>query len=437
MEYRFIFNSIKKYIFSSPFFPNDEYQTRINKVLNQIILNYWLIFFIAFSILIISVHKVGVLIVLSLMLMVLLTTEYFRWKNIFLASNILFSGIWIIITIVYLLTGLPLNDFSLWYVPFIIGVALLLGRTWSYFYATISFVLIVIHLSLYQLGFVIEPYFVVKWYTGVIIFFIGFIQTISPINLMISSLHESEDKYKNLSAKLEEKDIERTNQLEEANKELELYAYSLSHDIRNPLEAIESFVNYIELNHKSDLPESVAEIINKIGTNSKKTNNLAKNLLQYFQIREQILNEKETDINKILEDILGIYTDEIEKRKIKIEIGKLPNLICDPFLIRQVWINLISNAIKYTKFSPVPTIEIGSYNEQGKNIYFIKDNGIGFDMEKGNLLFQPFFRLYNSKEIEGTGIGLAFVKSIIDKHGGKIWFVSKENKGTSFFFSLK
>ena len=141
-------------------------------------------------------------------------------------------------------------------------------------------------------------------------------------------------------------------------------------------------------------------------------------------------------MNKIIEEILENYSEEIKDRNIRIKIDNLPVDFCDSLLVTQIWINLISNSIKYTKFSPNPFIKIGSYNENDKIVYFIEDNGIGFDMEKANSIFKPFKRLYNSQEFEGTGIGLSFVESIISKHQGKIWFLSNENKGATFYFTL-
>ena len=428
--------SIKQGIFSSPFFPDDENKTRLYRVLNLIILNYWLIFFIATVILILSVHKLVIFLLLLLMAIILLVTEYLKWKDFYFASHFLFFGIWSIISIVYLMTGIPLNDFSLWYIPYLIGVALLLGKKWSYFYTIITLIFVLVHLLLNELGYIIEPYLIVQWYTGYIVFFIGFIQTLSPINLMIQSLNESEDKYKTLSENLEEKVIERTNQLEDANKELQLYAYSLSHDLRNPIDVINGLANLITNNFSNEIPDTVKEMLNKISTNSNRINNLVKDLLQYFSLKDQKLNKENSDMNKIIGEILENYSKEIKDRNIRIKIDNLPVNFCDPLLVTQIWINLISNAIKYTKFSPNPFIKIGSYTENDKIVYFIEDNGIGFDMDKANSLFKPFNRLYNSQEFEGTGIGLSFVNSIISKHQGKIWFLSTENKGATFYFTL-
>ena len=428
--------SLKKYIFSSPVFPEDDNKTHLYSVLNLIILNYWLIFIIAIVIVIVSVHKEAAFFILLLLGLVLLFAEYIKWINFYLTSHVLFGGIWSLISIIYLLTWIPLNNFSLWYIPFIIGVSLLLGKKWSYFYTLITLILILSHLILNNSGYVIEPYFVVQWYTGFIVFFIGFIQTIPPINLMITGLRESEDKYKNLSSQLEEKVVERTNQLEDANKELELYAYSLSHDLRNPLESIIGLANLITNDYSDELPEPVNVMINKIENTSNRINKLAKELLQYFTLKNEKLHKEIVDMNKLIGEILENYSEEIMDRNVKVEVEKLPSLDCDILLITQVWINLISNAFKYTKLSTDPYIKIGYYSENEKNIYYIKDNGIGFDMEKAQHIFQPFYRLHKNQEFEGTGIGLAFVESIISKHEGKIWFSAQEQKGATFYFTI-
>ena len=319
--------------------------------------------------------------------------------------------------------------FSTWYISLAIVVAILLGKKTAYLFTLITLLATLGIVILNFSGILTEPFFPVPPLVSWFVFIIALVQTITPINLVIKS-------YTSQSENLEVKVLDRTKELEKVNNELELYINSLSHDLRTPLEILDEMIDVFKQSSEGHLSESEKQLINRISMNSKRTNKLSKDLLQFLTFRNLKLRKEDIFINDLLKNVQSNFSEEIRKRNIDISVEKLPNCEGDPTLITQLWINLLSNALKYTKKRQDPKISIGYKVENGKNVYFIKDNGIGFDMTKADKIFQPFFRLSNEKEYEGSGIGLAFVHSIILKHGGRIWFDSKINEGTIFYFTL-
>lgn len=422
--------SIKRFFFQTPSFLDDENLSRASRVLNLIILNYWLIVLISFSFLFIAVRKQAVFILTIFFIVFCLIVEVIKNRNqIFLAGKVLLSGVWLLITLICLLEGTVLNVFSTWYISLAIVVAILLGKKTAYLFTLITLLATLGIVILNFSGILTEPFFPVPPLVSWFVFIIALVQTITPINLVIKS-------YTSQSENLEVKVLDRTKELEKVNNELELYINSLSHDLRTPLEILDEMIDVFKQSSEGHLSESEKQLINRISMNSKRTNKLSKDLLQFLTFRNLKLRKEDIFINDLLKNVQSNFSEEIRKRNIDISVEKLPNCEGDPTLITQLWINLLSNALKYTKKRQDPKISIGYKVENGKNVYFIKDNGIGFDMTKADKIFQPFFRLSNEKEYEGSGIGLAFVHSIILKHGGRIWFDSKINEGTIFYFTL-
>jgi len=256
----------------------------------------------------------------------------------------------------------------------------------------------------------------------------------------ISERKKYEQEIQEFNLKLENKVKVRTAELELANRELESFSYSISHDLRAPLRSINGFSQIILEEHIKDLNDEVVRYFDLIRKNSAMMGDLVDDLLNFSRLGRQPLSKVKTDPATIVKDVLESMQTEIAKRNIKVEVRKLPECKADPALLKQVFINLISNAIKFTRSKVDPKIEIGymsNNQETGKtNCYYIEDNGVGFDMKFYDKLFGVFQRFHRAEEYEGTGVGLAIVERIVAKHGGKIWAESVVGRGTTFYFTL-
>lgn len=221
----------------------------------------------------------------------------------------------------------------------------------------------------------------------------------------------------------------------EANKELEAFSYSVSHDLRAPLRHI---AGYIELLKKNipDKNEKIERYLKVISTSSVKMGNLIDDLLTFSRIGRTALNYSQINSNELINEIIASYEMEVNKEKLELNISELPIINGDRNLIKQVWWNLISNALKYSKYSEIQKIEISFIKNENQITFYIKDNGVGFNMNYYDKLFGVFQRLHNENDFEGTGIGLANIKRIINKHDGKIWAESQQNIGTTFYFTI-
>lgn len=237
-----------------------------------------------------------------------------------------------------------------------------------------------------------------------------------------------------LNEALEEKIARRTDQLQAANGDMEAFTYSVSHDLRAPLRIINGFTTILEEDYTSKLDEGAKRLTSIIKKNTQKMGLLIDGLLDFSRMRLQDVHQSTIDTNKVVEDIVKT-SNENTTRPIEWIIPDLPQTWGDLNSIRQVWTNLISNAVKYSSHNEHPKIEIGSFNEEDQTVFFIKDNGVGFDASYKDKLFKVFQRLHSADEFEGTGIGLAVVHKVISKHGGKVWAEGEVGKGAAFYFS--
>lgn len=235
---------------------------------------------------------------------------------------------------------------------------------------------------------------------------------------------------------LESKVTERTVQLESVNKELEAFSYSVSHDLRTPLRAVNGYSIMLKEDYEDKLDAEGVRIIDNIIKNAKTMGQLIDELLAFSRLGKKELAFSKVEMKPLAQSVIEELLENGTKEKYRIGIGPLPSSNADRTLIKQVLMNLVGNAIKYSSRKENPAIEIGAQEESKRVVYFVKDNGVGFDMAYAGKLFGVFQRLHSQEEFEGTGVGLALVKRVIDKHGGQVWAEAEENKGATFYFSL-
>lgn len=223
---------------------------------------------------------------------------------------------------------------------------------------------------------------------------------------------------------------------EEIAENLESFAYSVSHDLRVPLRAISGFSDILLEEHKNDLNEEGKRLLNIVVKNTKKMDKLINDLLSFSRMgRKRIVYEK-IDMNRLVDEAFEDVRQLFPEQNIDFKKKDLGFARGDASLIKQVFLNLFSNAVKFSKNKDVSVIEVGREKREKRNIYYVKDNGIGFDPKYINKLFNVFQRLHSPEEFEGTGIGLANIKRIITRHGGEVWAEGKPDKGATFYFSL-
>lgn len=244
------------------------------------------------------------------------------------------------------------------------------------------------------------------------------------------------EQVKRHSCDLEESVRQRTAQLEDANKELEAFAYSVSHDLRSPLRAIDGFSRIIVEDYADRLDEEGNRLLNVVRENAQKMDKLITDLLSLSRISRSEMNLTNIDMSGMAGSVYRELAPPEVKARFNIDIGPMPWSYADPVLVKQVWSNLISNAIKYTLPRDEPFISMGGYRENEKNVYYVKDTGVGFDSKYGHKLFCLFQRLHTEKEFEGTGVGLAILQRIVHRHGGSVWAEGAVNEGATFYFSL-
>jgi light-regulated signal transduction histidine kinase (bacteriophytochrome) len=230
--------------------------------------------------------------------------------------------------------------------------------------------------------------------------------------------------------------LKRTKQLEAANSELEAFSYSVSHDLRAPLRAIDGFSRMLIEEYEAALPENAQRFLNLIQSNTKRMSDLINDLLAFSRIGRKAIQVENVDMNQLVHEVLSDFGMDNGLKQVEIVVESLPSCKADRSLLKQVWINLISNALKYSSKRENPRIEIRHITQDQKTVYLVKDNGVGFDMRYVDKLFGVFQRLHRDDEYEGTGIGLATVSRIIERHGGRVWAEAQLNNGATFYITL-
>jgi K+-sensing histidine kinase KdpD len=247
----------------------------------------------------------------------------------------------------------------------------------------------------------------------------------------------AEEEVRRLNADLERRVQQRTAELVATNEELESFTYSVSHDLRAPLRHVDAYAQMLEEEFGPQLPAEAQNFTKKIRQGSQNMRQLVDDLLNLSHIGKTELNRRETPLNPLVEEVMNDLKPETESRHIQWEVGKLPLAECDPGLMKQVFANLMANAVKYTRPRAEAKIEVGQVETDGETAVFVRDNGVGFNMKYVGKLFGVFQRLHRSEDFEGTGVGLATVARIVRKHGGRVWAEAELNKGATFYFTVE
>ena len=252
----------------------------------------------------------------------------------------------------------------------------------------------------------------------------------------ITARKHAEAQIHALNTQLEHRVTERTAELESAVKELEAFTYSVSHDLRAPLRALDGFSQAVIQDFSAQLPETGLRYLKIIRESAQKMGQLIDDLLAFSRIGRQQPKRRSVDNALLVRNALQQLAPMHEGREVEFRIGALPDSRGDPAMLHQVWINLLSNALKYSRKTAAAVIEVGALDEPGGPVYFVRDNGVGFDMRYAHKLFGVFERLHRADEFEGTGVGLAIVQRIVQRHGGTVRTEAAPGLGATFFFQL-
>jgi signal transduction histidine kinase/CheY-like chemotaxis protein len=257
----------------------------------------------------------------------------------------------------------------------------------------------------------------------------------NALSAQVAQRVAAEAEVRRLNQDLERRVAERTAELQIANRELEAFSYSVAHDLRSPLRLIDAHVQMLRDEEELASPDAVSHM-DHIRRGASQMSTLIDGLLALSRVSHVEMKQEAVSLNQLVEQALGHLEQELHMREIEWQIGQLPAVRCDPALIRQVFVNLIGNSLKYTRLRRGARIDIGLGSEHDSTYVFVRDNGVGFDMRYANKLFGVFQRLHHPSEFEGTGIGLATVSRIVERHGGRIWADSTLGQGATFRFTL-
>ncbi|HMN90925.1 MAG TPA: ATP-binding protein [Saprospiraceae bacterium] len=266
---------------------------------------------------------------------------------------------------------------------------------------------------------------------------IAILRVLAELLTNVRLRQKQEQQLLTLNVGLEQRIRERTADLTMLNEELEAFSYSVSHDLKTPLRHISSFVDLIRRRLEPIADPELAQYMQYVLSATNNMGLIIEELLHFSKVSQQTLKKKPTNQATIVQDILQDFDADISSRNVVIHVQAMPKtVIADPFMMKLLWQNLLSNALKYTRPRAQAKVTIGHYIQNKYHVFFVQDNGVGFDMQLYERLFSPFQRLHAREQFEGTGIGLATVKRIVQKHEGAVWAEAKSDEGATFYFSL-
>jgi PAS domain S-box-containing protein len=248
----------------------------------------------------------------------------------------------------------------------------------------------------------------------------------------ITQREEAEEQIRSLNQDL----ARRSAEAEAAHHELEALVYSLSHDLHVPIQQIEQLGDLLNQDHRQQLPAEGRDLVDLIRANAREANRLADALLVLSRMDQLVPHKQSVDMRELARQALEELRGEQSGRQVEITLADLPMAEADPGLMKHVWVNLLSNALKFTRLQETARIEIGARLQDGHTVYFVKDNGAGFDMANADRLFRVFQRLHHAEDFPGEGLGLVIVDRIIRQHGGRVWAQAQVGEGATFFFTL-
>jgi PAS domain S-box-containing protein len=248
--------------------------------------------------------------------------------------------------------------------------------------------------------------------------------------VVLCAIHDITER-KQYERTLQEKNI----QLQAAVNELDAFSYSVSHDLRTPLRAIDGFSRILLKYHAAELTPEPREYLQAVHDNTVQMGHLVDDLLAFARVNRTQISKREVPTRSLVDQVLRELQQRTDARRVAVSVGELPAVWGDPALLKQVFVNLIDNAFKYSSKRDDAAIEIGTRDIDGEQVFFVRDNGVGFDMQYADQLFGVFQRLHRAEDFEGTGVGLAIVQRIIQRHGGRIWAEAAVDQGATFYFT--
>jgi light-regulated signal transduction histidine kinase (bacteriophytochrome) len=259
---------------------------------------------------------------------------------------------------------------------------------------------------------------------------------VARLEAEIAECKEAQKQLRNCISDLEQQLTERTTELQAARHELDSFTHSVSHDLRAPLRAVGGFSRMLLQDFGPHLPPEGKRLLNVVTSSAEQMRQMIDSLLKYSRLGRRAPSIQSVDVSALVQQVVEELREAEGGRRVEVQVAELPRCKGDPALLKQVFVNLLSNAIKFTREKDNPRVQVGFQQQPGGKVYFVRDNGAGFDMRYADKLFGVFQRLHDEGQFEGTGVGLSIVQRIVHRHGGKVWAKAEEGKGATFYFTM-